>query len=319
MRVIIVGAGIAGLTAAHCFGRQGHDVLLIEREPSVRAAGYMIDFFGPGFDVAERLGLLDRLGAIHYPIGRIAFASAHGRVVASVAYPQLRKRLFRDRHFNFLRGDLERVLFELVDGKVIAIPDDAFLMPSGAGWSAAAYPVRGGEIATFFLYATDGWLEARTAAACQEALERHFRGRTEVVDDLLDEFPRGGDVFFDDVAQVEVGKWSRPGVTLVGDACGCVSLLGGQGASMAMAGAYILAQEITRAPGDLARSLDRYERRVRPAVQARQRAGQRNRSWFLARSDFSATVQHVLAALAVKTRAASWLGRLLGRESMLLD
>jgi len=40
-------------------------------------------------------------------------------------------------------------------------------------------------------------------------------------------------------------------VILVGDAADCVSLIEGQGASLAMAGAFILAEELSRARGDI--------------------------------------------------------------------
>ena len=102
---------MAGLSLAGCLGRQGDDVLVVERSPRLREGGYMIDFFGPGLDVAERLGLLPRLAASHDPVDRLVFAHAAGRVRVSVRYDVLRRRLFRDRHFNFLRADLEGVLW----------------------------------------------------------------------------------------------------------------------------------------------------------------------------------------------------------------
>ena len=82
----------------------------MEQSPQLRDDGYMIDFFGSGYDAMERLGLLGELAAIHEPIRRIVFLDATGRQQVSVPYSVLRKRLFRDRHVNFMRGSLERVL-----------------------------------------------------------------------------------------------------------------------------------------------------------------------------------------------------------------
>lgn len=45
----------------------------------------MIDFFGSGYDAAERLGLLSDLASIHYPIDRLTFVDAAGRERFSVA------------------------------------------------------------------------------------------------------------------------------------------------------------------------------------------------------------------------------------------
>ena len=73
MRVLVVGAGIAGLTLALCLERNGHEVVVVERSPSLRSGGYMLDFFGSGYDDAERLGLLPKLEAIHYPNPWLSF------------------------------------------------------------------------------------------------------------------------------------------------------------------------------------------------------------------------------------------------------
>ncbi len=114
MRVIIIGAGIAGLTLALRLQRLGWEPLLVERAPGLRGEGYMIDFFGPGVDAAERMGVLPRLEAIHHPVGEMLFLDEDGRRKLSVEYAVLRRRLFANRHFNFLRGDLEAVLYEAV-------------------------------------------------------------------------------------------------------------------------------------------------------------------------------------------------------------
>lgn len=117
MRVLVVGAGLAGLTLALCLDRRGHDALLVERAPRLRDAGYMIDFFGSGYDAAERLGLLPQLESIHYPIPKLDFVGEDGRVRIALSYPEVR-RVFGDRHFNFMRGELERVLAARIEGVV---------------------------------------------------------------------------------------------------------------------------------------------------------------------------------------------------------
>lgn len=59
MKVAICGAGISGLALAHRMRAHGCDVVVLERAPGPRRQGlYMIDFFGPGFDAAEAMGLL---------------------------------------------------------------------------------------------------------------------------------------------------------------------------------------------------------------------------------------------------------------------
>jgi 2-polyprenyl-6-methoxyphenol hydroxylase-like FAD-dependent oxidoreductase len=82
--VLISGAGIAGLTLAILLKRQGYEPLVVERDKAPRTEGYMMDFFGSGFDIAERMGLADELRAIHYPIDTLQFVDSEGKVYASV-------------------------------------------------------------------------------------------------------------------------------------------------------------------------------------------------------------------------------------------
>ncbi|WP_282785391.1 FAD-dependent oxidoreductase [Nocardia sp. CC201C] len=60
-RVLVVGAGIAGLAAALRFLRDGWEVLVVERAPARRSGGYLVNLHGPGYDAAERMGLVSAL------------------------------------------------------------------------------------------------------------------------------------------------------------------------------------------------------------------------------------------------------------------
>ncbi|SEH00404.1 2-polyprenyl-6-methoxyphenol hydroxylase [Nonomuraea solani] len=75
------------------------------------------------------------------------------------------------------------------------------------------------------------------------------------------------DFYFDSMAQVKMERWSKGRVALVGDAGYCASPLSGQGTSLAVVGAYVLAEELDRDP---AAAFDRYEERMRPFVDANQ-------------------------------------------------
>jgi len=113
MDVLISGAGIAGLTLAFFLHRHGHRPVIVKKSPALRDEGYMIDFFGPGYDVSEKMGLLPDLAKIHYQIPRLAFVDPDGRQRLSLDYIRVRK-LFGSRHFNFMRGDLERLLYSKI-------------------------------------------------------------------------------------------------------------------------------------------------------------------------------------------------------------
>ncbi len=93
--VLISGAGIAGLTLAVLLKEQGYEPLVVERNKALRSEGYMMDFFGSGWDVAERMGLTDELRAIHYPIDALQFVDASGKIYASVPIARVSQRARR--------------------------------------------------------------------------------------------------------------------------------------------------------------------------------------------------------------------------------
>ena len=64
---------------------------------------------------------------------------------------------------------------------------------------------------------------------------------------LLQYMRNAPDFYFDEMAQIVMDHWSIGRVALVGDAAYCCSPLSGQGTSVALLGAYILAGELKRA------------------------------------------------------------------------
>ncbi|MGW4060328.1 FAD-dependent oxidoreductase [Amycolatopsis sp. NPDC004747] len=81
---------------------------------------------------------------------------------------------------------------------------------------------------------------------------------------LLEAMAAADVFYFDAMAQIHLDRWSSGRVVLVGDAGYCASALSGQGTSLALVGAYVLAQELARA--DHEEAFAAYERRMRPFV-----------------------------------------------------
>ena len=79
------------------------------------------------------------------------------------------------------------------------------------------------------------------------------------------------DLYFDAVSQIRMERWSRGRVVLLGDAGYCPALLTGQGSTLAMMGAYVLAGELKGALGDHTLAFPRYERALRDVVTQEQR------------------------------------------------
>ena len=97
-----------------------------------------------------------------------------------------------------------------------------------------------------------------------------YAGRLGGFAGFLDRVRTADDLYFDSVSRVRLPHWTTGRVTLVGDAASCLSLFG-DGSSLAVAGAYILAEELARTPADPPAALYRYERRHRLLTTRRQR------------------------------------------------
>ncbi|MFF5900740.1 FAD-dependent monooxygenase [Streptomyces argenteolus] len=74
------------------------------------------------------------------------------------------------------------------------------------------------------------------------------------------------DFYCDAMAQIRMDSWSRGRVALLGDAGYCPSPLSGQGTSLALVGAYVLAECLAGTGGDHGAAFARYEERMRGFV-----------------------------------------------------
>ncbi|OBG34894.1 FAD-binding domain [Mycolicibacter heraklionensis] len=115
-----------------------------------------------------------------------------------------------------------------------------------------------------------------------------------------------GDLYFDVVSQVRMNHWSRGRVLLIGDAAGCISLLGGEGTGLAITEAYVLAGELHRAGGDHRRTFDAYEARLRPLIEAKQSNAQQLLGFFATRTRFGLWLRN-LAIRALNLRMLTHL------------
>ncbi len=363
MRAVICGAGIAGLTLAWWLERDGWQVLLVEHAAGPRDAGYMIDFVGSGYDVAERMGMLPRLRDIQTVNTVLRYLDPAGRGRGWFDYDGFAAAL-GGRAFTFMRGDLERVLYDVLgdrvpvryattvhsvaetangvevvlsDGTVeradllvgadgihsrvrelafgpeppllrylgfhtasyLCADDDLrarvgarFLLTAVPDRQVGLYPTYVGRLAVWLTHHS---ADPRLPQDPRGALLRTYGGMGDLVDLALRHCPSGRDLYYDQVAQIELDGWARGRVALVGDACQAVSLLAGQGASMAMGGAYVLAEQLRLDAPE--RAVARYEERVRPSVRVKQRAGRQTAQWLVPSSRWRITAR----ALALAT------------------
>jgi 2-polyprenyl-6-methoxyphenol hydroxylase-like FAD-dependent oxidoreductase len=359
MKAVVVGAGIAGLIAARQLGLAGWDVELLEKSATPRPDGYMMDFFGPGFEAAERIGLFPRLAEVAYQVTALEYVDVTGHPTAHLNYQQF-ARLAGGKVLSLLRPDMERAALAALDdvasGRVrvrygtpvshvwtdedgvritvghksrrmlsadvlvgadgihstvrsqVFGDNEDFLRPLGMRAAAfivtepllnarfrhrfvltdsidriaGFYSLRGDEVAAFMVYrdaqGATGYLQSESP---RERLRREFAGLGAEVDRLLELCPQ--DPYDDVVAQIIMPGWQSDRTVLIGDACGAVSLLAGQGGSLALAGAALLGDILgpVTSPSEISSALTAFERRWKPVVEVAQAAGRRTASSFL--------------------------------------
>jgi 2-polyprenyl-6-methoxyphenol hydroxylase-like FAD-dependent oxidoreductase len=337
-RILISGGGIAGLTLAIELKRRGFDPLVIEKEPGLRREGYMMDFFGTGWDVAARMGLVEQLRAVRYPIDALEFVDRFGEPYVHMPIARLSSAL-NDRYVYLRRPDLERILVDRarahgVDvrygASLAALADtgdrvktrfedggeDEFGLVIGADgvYSRVRALIFGPErqfsrflglyVAAFHV-PSDGFSIGHTVKLYEETdrvaflyplsetqldstfifrhaemkiphddrigfLRDQYRGAGWITQDVLDAYTGEEPVFFDSVTQIVMPQWHKGRVALIGDACGCLTLLAGQGSHLAMAGGYVLAEELARQK-DYQAAFAAYQNLLKPSVDKRQK------------------------------------------------
>lgn len=124
--VLIAGAGIAGPTLAYWLHRAGFAPTIVERAPRLRTGGYMVDFWGAGYDVAKRMGLGSALEARGYRMREVRIVNRAGRRIGGFDASVFASAA--PTGFTSLpRGDLAWMLYGALDPGVELILGDSVL------------------------------------------------------------------------------------------------------------------------------------------------------------------------------------------------
>lgn len=131
------------------------------------------------------------------------------------------------------------------------------------------------EARGMFLFKSEALKYDRYDIESQKKLvENAFLGHTGwETSHLLKTMRDATDFYFDEICQIYMPTWSKGRITLVGDAAYGPSPLSGQGSSLALVGAFVLAGELKAADGDFARAFVAYEQKMRKFVEKNQKIG----------------------------------------------
>ncbi|MEV6068233.1 FAD-dependent monooxygenase [Nocardia sp. NPDC052001] len=145
--------------------------------------------------------------------------------------------------------------------------------------------------AQFIFGAPDGLPDRRDIAAQQRLVAESFADAGWETPNLLRHLADSPDFYFDSVSQIHLERWSSGRVAVVGDAAYCPSPLSGQGTSMALVGAYVLAGELKAARGEHRIAFARYQDRMREYIDLNLTIGWDNATRMVAADKFAVWIQ----------------------------
>jgi 2-polyprenyl-6-methoxyphenol hydroxylase-like FAD-dependent oxidoreductase len=329
MRVLISGAGPAGLTVAYWLRHYGFTPTIVERAPSLVTGGYKIDVRGAALQVLRRMGIHDAVVAASTDMQGAVLVDRDGKVINKMSGDAFGHRVGDD--LEIVRGTLCRILMDHISNAEFIFDDSiqtisqsssdvrvefakhgpcAFDLVIGAdGLHSNVRRIVFGDESRFVrnlglylcVYTVPNYLKldrlemqyselGRVAAiwssrgdadakACfgfvapSGHVDLRDQGIGWEVPRLLEMMPRAPDVYFDAAAQISMDHWSNGRVVLVGDAGYYASPMSGQGTSLALIGAYVLAGELAAASGAHQAAFRQYEKEMRPFVRLNQALG----------------------------------------------
>ena len=118
MKVLIIGGGIGGLTAAIALRRKGIEAVVHERSPILREVGAGISLWPNAVKALAQLGLGERLHSISRPNSDFALRRWNGAVIACTPVRELERR-FGGGVLIFHRAKLLEILAEGLGKEVL--------------------------------------------------------------------------------------------------------------------------------------------------------------------------------------------------------
>lgn len=310
MKVLIQGAGIAGLALANALKQKGITPTIIEKYPNNIPDGYWIYIWDNGRRVLRKLGLENQLDKHAFQISGSDFVDKRGKrlqfmdltkyhpdfaLLACLERPQINKILrkpiknipiINNMTTKSIIQSKDGVRVELSDGtkdiydlvvgadgfnsdirtkifpeiekqyygmhlwlfKVkfgdIKIPTDIYTS-MGKGVFVTVLP-NGGKFCLVYLLITVPKGKYSKNNVGMELVRSKLKGFAEPFNSLMPLLSEETLVYQADLQKIESDQWVKDRVVIIGDAQHTMSQVIGQGASLALEDAYVLANELTK-------------------------------------------------------------------------
>ena len=195
-----------------------------------------------------------------------------------------------------------------------------YLAYTTPGRMIARFAMRGRKTLFLFVFTTEHMSgpDPHNVSRAKTTLHQVFDNAGWECPEILRKLDGTSDVYFDRASQIVMDHWSHGRVALIGDAAAAVSLLAGEGAGLAMVQAYILAGELNRAGANYQDAFHRYERQLRPIVEARQRSARGFATMFAPKTVLGLWTRNQASKLLNIPQLADWVIRREFRDDIAL-
>src|SRR5690606_34869066 len=177
------------------------------------------------------------------------------------------------------------------------------------------YDTGNGVSNSLFVFQSEKQKDLTTAEEV-EVLKAEFAEFASPVPEIIDEASKKEKLFFDQVTQIRIhDKWHKNRVVLIGDAAFCITLLSGQGSSMAMTAAYVLSEQLNKNEDNVTQAFESYERELRPMIETMQKKAVKNAATYVPSTKFNLWIRNLFAPLVFKKIFSPLLIKQLGADN----
>lgn len=340
-KILVIGAGVAGLAVCYWLKRFGFSPTLVERNDILRKGGHAVDIYGIAVDVAKKMDIYKKICEMRTELEHAYYVDAKGNILLQEEEEEVGYK--RGDEVEIVRGNLLDILMRAItdipcyfnqnvirieqhdehvevtfkdnktenydfiigaDGlhsatrRMVFAKEEYNLLDLGSYFgvfstpnhlklnrseimfeldqklvSITVYQNTSKALASFMFRPKHRLNNIRDENEQKNILRNTFLDLGWETNKLLEFMENSNDFYFDTVMQVKMKSWTKGRIALVGDSGYCATPLSGQGTSVALVGAYILAGELKAASGNHMVAFERYNALLRPFVEANQDLG----------------------------------------------